>query len=283
MTYETGGDGKRRSRVAGAEETWYNWDRKRVVLSEEDCADGATGALVCTFVGRNVAFSYGESPEIDDWFYVTRDVLFSTRGSWTEFRTLDSRLEFTAFGGDFVSEGDTPNVSRTFAGQQVDSLTGLHYRLYRSYSAEFSRWTSRDPIGLDDGPNMYAYVGGDPINFSDPTGQFRISNPGDCCGKQKKIYNAATLACANLSDWVTPEERRCVENRCKNNGKIKCKKCGGDMGSSLPFGYTAGVWVDNSNNFGEELEDTIIHEWLHTCGYHDTDTTDLVPPYGDGQ
>src|SRR5690606_11800329 len=45
VTYETGGDGKRRSRVAGAEETWYNYTIGFDVVSTENDADGSTGAL----------------------------------------------------------------------------------------------------------------------------------------------------------------------------------------------------------------------------------------------
>ncbi|MFN8395509.1 MAG: RHS repeat-associated core domain-containing protein, partial [Bacteroidia bacterium] len=32
------------------------------------------------------------------------------------------------------------------------------------------RWMSPDPAGTVDGPNLYAYVGGDPVGFNDPTG-----------------------------------------------------------------------------------------------------------------
>jgi uncharacterized protein RhaS with RHS repeats len=32
------------------------------------------------------------------------------------------------------------------------------------------RFLQTDPIGYGDGPNIYAYVGGDPVNGSDPTG-----------------------------------------------------------------------------------------------------------------
>jgi hypothetical protein len=32
------------------------------------------------------------------------------------------------------------------------------------------RFLQTDPIGYDDGPNIYAYVGGDPVNGTDPSG-----------------------------------------------------------------------------------------------------------------
>src|SRR5262249_797151 len=41
----------------------------------------------------------------------------------------------------------------------------------RYYDAELGRFVSEDAAGFRGGPNLYAYVGGDPASVSDPTGQ----------------------------------------------------------------------------------------------------------------
>lgn len=60
-----------------------------------------------------------------------------------------------------------------FAGGIYDSDTGLVRFGRRDYDPEIGRWTAKDPIGFTGGDsNLYAYVGGDPVNFIDPTGEW---------------------------------------------------------------------------------------------------------------
>ncbi|MEJ7729059.1 MAG: RHS repeat-associated core domain-containing protein [Polyangiaceae bacterium] len=58
-----------------------------------------------------------------------------------------------------------------FAGGLYDAQTGLVRFGARDYDPETGTWLARDPIGFSGGDtNLYAYVGGSPINYIDPTG-----------------------------------------------------------------------------------------------------------------
>ena len=42
---------------------------------------------------------------------------------------------------------------------------------YRYYDPNTGRWINRDPIGFAGGVNLYAYCNGNPVNFTDTSGQ----------------------------------------------------------------------------------------------------------------
>ncbi len=71
-----------------------------------------------------------------------------------------------------VSRGIEMNLR--LPGQYFDRETGLHDNWHRTYDPERGRFLQPDPLGYPDGPDTYAYAGGDPVNRVDPLGLYEI-------------------------------------------------------------------------------------------------------------
>ena len=61
-------------------------------------------------------------------------------------------------------------VRYRFQGREWSEATGLANFRMRWYDAVTGRWLSKDPIGLSGGLNLYAFCGGDAVDFIDPLG-----------------------------------------------------------------------------------------------------------------
>jgi RHS repeat-associated protein len=82
------------------------------------------------------------------------------------------QADYSAFGEARITEQSISQPWR-LAGQYYDEETGLHYALARYYNPQLGRYLSKDPL-FDEGgsSNFYIYCDGDPINRSDPNGEF---------------------------------------------------------------------------------------------------------------
>src|SRR5690606_9956788 len=80
------------------------------------------------------------------------------------------RLDFDAWGR--VLTDTAPGLQPFgFAGGHHDPDTGLVRFGARDYDPDTGRWTAKDPLGFAGGDtNLYAYAGGDPVNFVDSAG-----------------------------------------------------------------------------------------------------------------
>ncbi|MEH6519213.1 MAG: PKD domain-containing protein [Halioglobus sp.] len=79
------------------------------------------------------------------------------------------RIHFDEFGN--VIQDTNPGFQPFgFAGGMYDPSTQLTRFGARDFDPYIGRWTSKDPIGLAGGINLYAYVGNDPLNYADPFG-----------------------------------------------------------------------------------------------------------------
>ena len=59
-----------------------------------------------------------------------------------------------------------------FQGRRLDEESGLHYFRNRYYDSTHGRFLSRDPMGYADSHCLYQFCNNNPINYTDPMGEF---------------------------------------------------------------------------------------------------------------
>ena len=79
-----------------------------------------------------------------------------------------NREEYTPYGE--TGFGSFARKRYRFNGKERDGESGLNYHGARYYAPWIARWVSCDPAGAVDGLNLYAYVGGNPVSFTDKQG-----------------------------------------------------------------------------------------------------------------
>jgi hypothetical protein len=131
----------------------------------------------------------------------------------------------------------------------------LLYYKNRFYDPKLGRFLQTDPIGFDGGMNMYGYVGGDPINSTDPLGLQQDCSGDDCptilINGTKHLANAAALmqghgnsgqllcdptSCSDVvitasvevvQDVIVTAPRRRVASTTYTGSRFKCSFYGG--------------------------------------------------------
>ena len=136
-----------------------------VVLTDQ--ANGLVVADAIKYENANLPFyTYYVHPDHLNTPRVVTDSANQVRWRW------DTADPFGMLGPTDVFAGVTFKVNDRFPGQYAHpySSTGFVSNYHRDYAGDLGRYIQSDPIGLEGGINTYAYVGGNPISFTDPLG-----------------------------------------------------------------------------------------------------------------
>lgn len=222
---------------ADASSTGFNYDglSRRVRITEKNAANAVTSDKRYLWAGGNqpaeerdaagttVLKQYHPQGELipaataplNKLFY-TKDHLGSVRELVDANGTLKTRYDYDMWGKRAKLSG-TLDSDVGYTGHHHHSNSGLILTWYRAYDAETGRWLSADPIGEAGGLNLYAYVGGDPVNLWDPdglvgevvlgdgfTGRIDKFNGPNGAGFETHVFNpkGQEVGVCNLGGWI---------------------------------------------------------------------------------
>ena len=108
-------------------------------------------------------------------YYVTTDRLGSVRSIAKRDGTWQLSQRFDPYGRLLSRDADSlstigAQLRYGWTGREYDAETGFSFHRARFFDPESRRWTQEDPIGYAGGMNVYAYVGGSPMEATDPSG-----------------------------------------------------------------------------------------------------------------
>jgi RHS repeat-associated protein len=223
VQYNYDGLGKRRLKAVGNDTTYWRWDAGYAVLAQY--GDSSPDWNISGFDRFFVPFGHTALAEADldasgvpanaAYTYLAHDHLGTSTHGFDQSKTVVSQNVHLPFGQRTYASGNSPY--HEFTGKPWDAEAQLYYFPYRYYSPNMNRWTMPDPLGLVDGPNVYAYVGGKPTSRFDRLG-LQIYSCRGCRGKTVVRCDKPgryTSFCSGLDPIDTAACESAIDDLCK--------------------------------------------------------------------
>ena len=135
---------------------------------------GATGSRTATLTasGDLTGVLLALRPAPANAYYYQGDQLGSTRLVTDQSGAIAATYSYDPYGKTTAHTGSL-NTPFQYTGQYRDTETNFYYLRARYYDPTTAQFLTRDPLEART-HSAYGYVGGDPLNAIDPTGQFAL-------------------------------------------------------------------------------------------------------------
>ena len=138
----------------------YTWSGTARVLEHDNLKRGAP--IAKRYFGRGFIAN-------DERYFMVSDRQESSRQVVDDRGNVRAQYDYDPYGAEQKVSGELDS-DVGYSGLIRHKATGLAFALFRSYDALQGRWLNRDPVGETGGVNLYEYVLGNPLSWSDPSG-----------------------------------------------------------------------------------------------------------------
>jgi RHS repeat-associated protein len=197
--------------------------------NQAETVEDLAGQVVFEYATRGRARRYVFGPEPDElliqYFTYAPAPQYNSR-TWYQG---DERGSIASLTGD-AGNGGTPNRydeygvpaasnfgRYQYTGQFWLAEPSLYYYKARFYDPKLGLFLQTDPKGYDAGPNLYAYVGDDPMTQADPTGEDKVN----CLIVDGQFKSCSAVSDDNKNTEVTyTEVRHWTDLRGQEHSKV---------------------------------------------------------------
>lgn len=188
------------TRGTGTRTNEYIWDTSSSVPSLLEDTQGSTKTEYIYGNGSSPIASVSDG----DVSYLHTDRQGSIIGASDDSGDLKFARTYTEYGQDETIFGESYNVpSLGYTGALKDNFTGNYYLVNRFYDPETTRFLNVDPL-LSSTHSAYSYVGGNPLNYSDPLGLSAVGDFFASAGNEMLAPGVGTWIAQNLFQY-TPD------------------------------------------------------------------------------